>query len=598
MRNRTTIVLLGIAIGLTLYYLIFELGRVGPETRLGLLFRYRTADQVTRLSIAREGETILLEREGDAWRMLEPVAYPAEGPRVDDLILRILEFELKGEFREAVEEAFPEKGPEAVLTVTFRDGETKKIEAGNPHPSIDVRDRFYRVDGTLVIADPRLADALRVSADALRERIVSPVTRDRAVWISVEAAAGRTLRFIRTSPGHWLAEAPFRGRADPNAVGELVESVNRLSVMDFVDEGRDRLAEYGLDRPRFRIAVREQDAAGETRILIGSPLAGAKDATAEGGSLVYVTWEERGPVCVVRDVVMETLGKPDDYYRDPHLLDIGSDPPSRILIRWDRGSFELRKDAGAWTLRDESGAVLPTTAELVDSFISDLQGIEIHSFAPPPGDPGLANPVLRFEIDFAEPQRRIAAAIGRPDPQVSGLFSGLVEGEEGIVSVRTELPNLIGRWGRYYLRDRVVARIPFEKIEKLHIQAEGKKWSLVRLPNRWVLDGRDDEMDLLDLKRVMDAAGVFVETRAGSMPDPPPSLAAAGLETPRIRIRVDCIDDGKFEPPYRELAIGRRPEEDKQGVHAWAKFNTIDLIFQVSTAEIDALFDHLKKIGG
>ncbi|MBN1418020.1 MAG: DUF4340 domain-containing protein [Planctomycetes bacterium] len=593
MRNRTTIVLLGIAIGLTLYYVIFERGRVGPETRLGLLFRFRTSDQVVRLSIAREGETILLEREGDAWRLLEPLAYPAETPRVEDLILRILEFEIKGEFPDAVEGAFPEKGAEVSLTVTFRDGESKRIEVGNPHPSIDVRDRFYRVDGNLVIGDPALADLLRVSVDGLRERIISPVTRDRGVWISVESDAGRTLRFVRTSPGHWVAEAPFRGRADANAVGELIESLNRLSAMDFVDETRDALKKYGLDRPRFRVVVRAQGSDAETRILIGSPIGGEKGA----GALMYVTWEERGPVCAVRDVVTEILEKPDDYYRDRHLLDIGADPVARVRIAWPEGSFEVVREGEAWTLLDAGGKTLPTTPELVETFISELQGQEILSFDPPPGETDLAAPALRVEIDFAESGRRIAASIGRPKPPPESriLFAAQVEGEAGVVSVRTDLPNRVREWGRYYVRDRVVARIPFEKIEKLRIRTDDKAWILVRLPNRWVLEGRDEEEGLLDLTKVMDAAGVFVETRAAFMVDPPPTLAAAGLETPRILIRVDCIDDGHYEPPYRELAIGRRP--DDRGAFSWAKLDRIDLVFQLATAEIEALLAHLREIG-
>src|SRR4051794_4597551 len=109
MSNKTTYILFGALVALVAV-LLFTLRRQRPdEGRADRLFttpsgdpRTATNDDITKVVIQRkrpQGQDIVLERDGDSWKITSPRSSPAETSSVSGLIRSILDARTDEEYK-------------------------------------------------------------------------------------------------------------------------------------------------------------------------------------------------------------------------------------------------------------------------------------------------------------------------------------------------------------------------------------------------------------------------------------------------------------------------------------------------------------------
>jgi hypothetical protein len=289
-------------------------------------------EELSRVEIAHEGETIVLERDAkkDApWRMTSPLADRSDQAAVERL-LTTLEFATVK--RRANEEgALGLDAPRASGSVTMG-GLVVRFALGGPSPRPE-GSAYFRVEGEpAIVVAKELADALLQPSDALRDRAVVP-------YLSIELA-----RFEVKRPGGGFA-------------------LDRMNEHDF------RVAEGGILASREALD-KVWGALAEMRAEVFPKDADADRLTASPALTIVMTPKEGGKLPAELVVGDACPGHPDDVVvlrKAPSrvaacapraILDALRASPSDLA---ERHPFAARADEieelrVEWLVMDEAGA--------------------------------------------------------------------------------------------------------------------------------------------------------------------------------------------------------------------------------------------------
>ena len=171
-RHATTIVMFVLAVALVIFVL-FDRDKVSTnesKLREKNAFVAWRKDDLSRIEIAHDDETIVLQREGGVWQMRAPRVERVDGPAVDRL-LGTLEYATR--VRAADETA---KGMATLRARgTIKMGDLSfRFALGGPSPRPEGSSYFRVDDGAPFVVSKELADALLAPADTYRDRTVVP----------------------------------------------------------------------------------------------------------------------------------------------------------------------------------------------------------------------------------------------------------------------------------------------------------------------------------------------------------------------------------------------------------------------------------------
>ena len=253
-----------------------------PAIRLGDVW----GDDIVKIEIPN----MILERKDGVWELLEfENASPPDWIELDQRVIGNLAFAYASIMVDSIIEEEPEdlsiyglEVPDAWARVTMDDGEVIEYFRGSLTPS---RSSYY----FMVAGDPRVfavsmfaGEGISMSLDLIRTRISLPrfeymdFTRLAIITPSYNIEINPTPEirptFLATSYSTFQMNSPYvlpRG-LDSEVLYELVESINTLMFVDYIDDNPSSLAQYGLDNP-VRLIV--ESPFNTLDLLIGSPIA-------------------------------------------------------------------------------------------------------------------------------------------------------------------------------------------------------------------------------------------------------------------------------------------------------------------------------------
>ena len=233
----------------------------------------------------------------------------------------------------------------------------------------------------------------------------------------------------------WMLTQPSRTRADVGAVERLLEELERLPKGEVIgEEERKRLgltlADYGLDRPRVRIAIGQPGS--EQVILVG------RDARL--GRSLYIKEESRPEVVSTTTNLLGAVPASVTDIRDRRLFQGFPSDVTRVSIRRTAGILELARDAqGGWRIQKpvEGRAAEAAVQDLLDGLFETRISEFVAESVAAASLYGLDEPAAQISLTTRNGEQVLR--LGRVVAHAPDQTYASLEGTEEVFSVPTNI---------------------------------------------------------------------------------------------------------------------------------------------------------------
>jgi hypothetical protein len=248
------------------------------------------ADKVTKIDIKNAGKgEVVLEKQGDSWKVTKPLDYPANQQNVKTLLDNVKEIRLKdsidtGKSQYATYDLEEDK---AVHVQVYKDT-SKAVDlyfgkSGTRGQMTRIADK----DGVYVASGYSNYLYTRELKD-WRDRDIMKFEDANVVSVSLDNANG-DFGFSKGSDDKW--SGTFKGKPitglDPEKVKDMVRAYKALSAEDFGEPDKGP-ADTGLDKPAT-LVFKLKDEGGTLKVNVGKEISGkGRYAVKDGNPTVYI----------------------------------------------------------------------------------------------------------------------------------------------------------------------------------------------------------------------------------------------------------------------------------------------------------------------
>ena len=430
MNFRTTIVLLVLLIVVGVFFVKMERSDDGgyeePADTGGdmigtALFDADTfdAEAVEKVTIESSDKTVVLEKDGDEWKQVEPVRFALNswsanrfGNSTADL--RYVERFVPGDDDQPGLEQTGLSEPEATLALTLG-GDVKTTHTFKLGKTLSIGGRGYLMlgdDPNVYIVNDALHElVLNEKPSSWRNKSLSGPKEGQADRVTL-TRNGQAVELVKTD-GNWALGAPDSGRVATKAVADLCEAVGRIYIGEFVKDQPQDLSIYGLDQPTTVLQLQippVTDSADEpqvTTLRIGA----ATDLKKEHFFATLAPGGDSGGdiVFTIGKADAEKLDKSVDDLRDPRVTLVQLHEVNDLKITQASGAqIGVARDGLDWKFNAAENPPYAPDGKVVSDLIDAIIEAEADAYTKAPdGDP-LATVRL--------------TAGSRPDPDVLKVF--------------------------------------------------------------------------------------------------------------------------------------------------------------------------------
>ncbi|MCL2725551.1 MAG: DUF4340 domain-containing protein [Polyangiaceae bacterium] len=408
-KHATTIVIVLLAVGVGLW-LLRDRDKVTTGERAlrdNDVFPAWRRNELSRIEIAHEGETIVFERDAKdatsgAWRMTSPRSGRVD-PAAVERLLQALEF---ATVLRKVSDG-PELGldtPRAAGKVTMG-ALVQRFALGAPSPRPPGSSYFRVGDGTPVVVSRELTDALLLSSDGYRDRTVVPyLTFELAKFEIVRPGeSGFVLERIDDRNFRVGSEGVLASRGGVDRVWEMLAQMRAESFP--TDADADRLT--ASPRAIVTLTPKVQDKPA-SELVIGEACPGKSDSV-----VVVRRTPSRLTACAPR-VVLETLSGVPSSLVERHLFTLHADEIEELRLEWlapqkdAPSAIEIARKAVGFHAREPFDRDLtPEEADAASELVSRIASMEAVSVARG-GGAAVSSPIARVRVRNGDHEETIS----------------------------------------------------------------------------------------------------------------------------------------------------------------------------------------------
>jgi hypothetical protein len=218
-------------------------------------------NEVREIRLGYVGSQIVLQRaDEDTWEMQIPVEAPADEAEVDKLLKSLSGAQIE-EFADEKpdEQVLSERGlTSAMLEISLLVGEDRAEK--RLHIGAQEGGRYYVRDPSRVatfLVDSTLVQALQKRKFDLRDKEPIKFDKDAVSRIELHGSEQKIVAEKDTS-GTWAIVEPEAREAKSWKLISLLGDLEGVEVKEFVGDGVEDLAPFGLEEPQLRIILRAQ----------------------------------------------------------------------------------------------------------------------------------------------------------------------------------------------------------------------------------------------------------------------------------------------------------------------------------------------------
>lgn len=420
MNPKTTILAAVVLAALGAYIYFYEREPIESETdsEREEVFDLET-DAFRQIEIKRpEGETLKLEKDGDAWRLLEPIEAAADSTEVDTLARNIANLERQRIIAEGEDVHLRDYGldkPElAVLFRTESSDDSRGFLLGDETPTGTNRYAKLLGDDKVFVISSYLKSNFDKKAWDLRDKKIMHFERDDVEKVVLRSPEGE-LVLARESEDRWNLTTPSFCRADRYQASSLVSRFETAKMEEIVSDAAEDLEQYGLAQPSYEAEL--QLAGGKSAELhIGDEKEGRYYGMNPDSSLVYV----------VGSSVVDDIKKDASEFRSKRLFDYATyqvtkfqispaDEPTRVYEKVKEGEDEEEK----WVELEPESESADWDRSKVEDFLYKMNGTDAEDFAADSPDDlslyGLAQPAFTITVWSKEGEIVEELTVGKPE---------------------------------------------------------------------------------------------------------------------------------------------------------------------------------------
>jgi Domain of unknown function (DUF4340) len=400
--GKSFIVLLVVLLGLGSYVYFVESKRPADEgDKKDKVFTVE-ASAITEMTVkAEDGETTKLQKDGDDWKIVAPMAGKPDSSQVSGLTSNLASLEVQRVIDDNPPDLAEYGLADPRVTVSFKaGGQDHELLIGRKTPP--ATDYYAKLAGQprVFLISSFLDSTFNRTTFDLRDKAALAVNRDEIDALTVTTPE-RTLRFAKNG-NEWRLAQPVVARGDFSAIEGLVSRISTLQMTSIAAEKVDKPAEYGLDKPAATVTIGNKSS--QATLEIGrSPEAGK----------LYARDASRPMVFTIDASLMDDLKKAPSDYRQKDLFDARAFNTNRIDVTRDGQTWTFEKstaknadgqDEEAW--KQTAPAQKDEDREKISEFLSAVTLVRAESFADKAPATVLKNPELSITITSDEGKRK------------------------------------------------------------------------------------------------------------------------------------------------------------------------------------------------
>ncbi len=564
-------------------------GRTGPSSAASRDLLEKKLGDVVKVALQVKGkEPWVFEKQTPAeggtptWRMTTPMDMPVAVWEVDKFGRELgrLQYDVSYEPGATGAISPADAGlspPEGTVTLTDAAGETAIVEIGKPASDNSTYVRLAG-KGCICVGKANLRTLWKSKPLEYRDMQLWNFAPENVTRVEVtdRTAADGPLAYAFVKDGaRWMMESPAAARAT-NKVDEMLRSISRLRVGQWYDEGKDKLAVYGLEPAALTVRVtveekvslakdepeedepegddeeEEKEPATQTKTSVHELHVASRSPIGEDIK-VYVRAGDDTAVATVMKATTDKF-KPAADWRDMHVTTANVEAATRIdlSVSGQRAAF-AQKD-GAWHFDGDGGRAEDSAVKELLKAVKDMSAtVFVEAESPDAASFGFSAPQadIRLTVPGIDGPERITVG-AYTDESVKRMVYVRRGDSTSIGKVRTPEVETLLRLPSAY-RDRTVLQVPEAQIHKISLSTQnryvgGQNTATFERDVTWTMTApvkaavRTDRMD----KLVRSLANL----RAAAIVAGDGEASAFGLNAPTATVTITQTDETATEHQF------------------------------------------------
>ncbi|HEX9135730.1 MAG TPA: DUF4340 domain-containing protein [Nitrospirota bacterium] len=340
-RNTLILLMLAVVIGVSIYFLEVKPGKPRDEktdeSKPAFAFR---RDDISSISIARAGQTVMLEEKDGKWMISQPLTAEANQSAVDSLLSSLTSAKIERTLSPSPEQvkSFGLEEPGVTLEIKLKSGETHSLKLGTKDFSGLSAYAQVGDSGDVVLVPASVLTNSDKSLDDLRDKAILGASQFDIKAINLTNEHGEIS--ISKDGGDWALKKPVEAGVDSTEMNSFLSEITSGQADEFVSEKADDLAKYGLDNPKIKLSVQLNDGSEKTI------------AAASKDDNHYAKSSMRPDIIRISSLLYDKLNIKPSELRNKEIFKLDKDNLSKIEIKNPNLKLVAEKSGDKWVIKE------------------------------------------------------------------------------------------------------------------------------------------------------------------------------------------------------------------------------------------------------